>query len=192
MCGIVAVVRRPPEGAPPELSPLLHDLDAVVARLAEPGGGGAAGLRGAATSIRTAAQTLRGPLGAGALIGDPVASAAFEHRASELAERFAAIEARLDRAADSPDDRDSGDAAEIGELGENTARLRAQIRGDDLLRRALRAETASAAVLAHTRWASVGIISEPNAHPLNHEEVGASPAVDAPYVTAALNGDVDN
>ena len=28
-----------------------------------------------------------------------------------------------------------------------------------------------AAVLAHTRWASVGIISEPNAHPLNQEEL---------------------
>src|SRR3989442_4494721 len=79
-----------------------------------------------------------------------------------------------------------------GELGENPPRLRAEIRGDDLLRRALRADTASAAVLAHTRWASVGIISEPNAHPLNHEEVGASAAVDAPYVVAALNGDVDN
>jgi glucosamine--fructose-6-phosphate aminotransferase (isomerizing) len=80
-------------------------------------------------------------------------------------------------------------AAEIGELGENTARLRAQIRDDELLRLALRAEGASAVVVAHTRWASVGIISEPNAHPLSHEEVGRS---GGPYVVAALNGDVDN
>jgi len=79
-------------------------------------------------------------------------------------------------------------AAEVGELGDNTERLRTQIRDDDLLRLAVTTETAKAAVLAHTRWASVGIISEPNAHPLNHEEVGR----DGPYVVAALNGDVDN
>ncbi len=80
-------------------------------------------------------------------------------------------------------------AAEIGELGDNTARLRAQIRDDDLLRRVLRADTAEAVVLAHTRWASVGIISEANAHPLNEEEIDG---VRRPYVVAALNGDVDN
>ena len=45
-------------------------------------------------------------------------------------------------------------------------------------------------MLAHTRWASVGIISEANAHPLNHEELGGA-GPDA-YVAAALNGDVDN
>jgi glucosamine--fructose-6-phosphate aminotransferase (isomerizing) len=80
-------------------------------------------------------------------------------------------------------------AAEIGELGDNTARLRARIRDDDLLRLALRNESAHAAVLAHTRWASVGIISEPNAHPLNQEELVGDAR---PYVVAALNGDVDN
>ena len=35
MCGIVAVVRRPTAGVPPELAPLLFDLDAVGARLAK-------------------------------------------------------------------------------------------------------------------------------------------------------------
>jgi glucosamine--fructose-6-phosphate aminotransferase (isomerizing) len=80
-------------------------------------------------------------------------------------------------------------AAEIGELGDNTRVLRDAIRGDRLLRRALAAEGASAVVLGHTRWASIGIVSEPNAHPLNAEELGDDPG---PYVTAVLNGDVDN
>ncbi len=81
-------------------------------------------------------------------------------------------------------------AAEIGELGDNTASMRAAISDDDLLRVALGSESVEATVLAHTRWASVGIISEPNAHPVNSVEVGEGPA--GPYVTAALNGDVDN
>ncbi len=80
-------------------------------------------------------------------------------------------------------------AAEIGELGDNTAHMRAEIKADQLLHEALRAETAEVTVLGHTRWASVGIISEPNAHPVNSDEVGA---VAGPYVTATLNGDVDN
>ncbi|MEM9133883.1 MAG: SIS domain-containing protein [Actinomycetota bacterium] len=80
-------------------------------------------------------------------------------------------------------------AAEIGELGDNTAAMRAAIAADELLHRAIVGADAEATVLAHTRWASVGIISEPNAHPVNSEETGDQ---DGPYVTAVLNGDVDN
>jgi glutamine---fructose-6-phosphate transaminase (isomerizing) len=79
-------------------------------------------------------------------------------------------------------------AAEIGELGDNTAKLRDAIRADELLHLAVAGDHARAVVLAHTRWASVGIISEANAHPVNSEEVGR----DGPYVIGALNGDVDN
>src|SRR4029078_2386825 len=39
------------------------------------------------------------------------------------------------------------------------------------------------------RWASVGIISEPNAHPINSDELETSGG--APYLVAALNGNVD-
>ena len=80
-------------------------------------------------------------------------------------------------------------AAEIGELGDNTASLRNSIRNDALLRRALDNDTAEVVVLGHTRWASVGIISEPNAHPVNSDLADDSAR---PYCTAVLNGDVDN
>ena len=80
-------------------------------------------------------------------------------------------------------------AAEIGELGDNTRTLRAAIVSDPLLRHALESPDVEAVVLGHTRWASVGIISQPNAHPLNSEETDE---VGGAYVTAVLNGDVDN
>jgi len=80
-------------------------------------------------------------------------------------------------------------AAEIGELGDNTAALREAIRGDELLQRALLSSEVDGLVLGHTRWASIGIISEPNAHPQSSDETGR--ACDR-FVTAVLNGDVDN
>jgi len=80
------------------------------------------------------------------------------------------------------------EAAEIGELGDNTSALRAAIRNDELLQGILSETEANVMVLSHTRWASVGIISEANAHPLNSDQEGR----DLPYVVGALNGDVDN
>ncbi|QYG91611.1 SIS domain-containing protein [Iamia sp. SCSIO 61187] len=80
-------------------------------------------------------------------------------------------------------------AAEIGELGDNSAALRSAIAGDGLLARAVAADGAEALVLGHTRWASVGIISQANAHPVNSDEQGTAPT---PFVNAALNGDIDN
>ncbi len=80
-------------------------------------------------------------------------------------------------------------AAEIGELGDNVRALRSAIRDDALLHELLRDERVDALVLGHTRWASIGVISQPNTHPLNSEEV---PRDAAPYVLGALNGDVDN
>ena len=78
-------------------------------------------------------------------------------------------------------------AVEVGELGDNTRVLRAALAGDDALRAALARPGARCAVLAHTRWASVGLITEPNAHP-----VASLSADGEPWVLAAVNGDIDN
>lgn len=80
-------------------------------------------------------------------------------------------------------------AAEIGELGDNVRAIRSEIRRDPLLAAAIGGPNARVTVLGHTRWASVGIISQPNAHPVNSEELDRP---DNPYVAAVLNGDVDN
>ena len=60
-------------------------------------------------------------------------------------------------------------ASEIGELGDNTQELRKLILSDDLLYRALENENVTAVAIGHSRWASYGIISEPNTHPMNSE-----------------------
>jgi glucosamine--fructose-6-phosphate aminotransferase (isomerizing) len=81
-------------------------------------------------------------------------------------------------------------AAEIGELGDNVAALTRSITADELLMQALAARNVKATVLGHTRWASVGTISEANAHPLDGFEVGAWGEL--PHVVGVLNGDIDN
>ncbi len=93
-------------------------------------------------------------------------------------------------------------ASEIGELGDNTSALRSQIRQDRLLRWALCVDGADAVVLGHTRWASIGIVSVPNTHPLDAwgpsdpgtdvPHIADSDGGDVPHIAAVLNGDVDN
>ena len=121
-------------------------------------------------------------------VDDPSVHAAIAERARDLTYQSGSV-----RVADGVLSFVYKKAAEIGELGDNTRALRAAVAADDLLRRALAAPSARTAVLGHTRWASVGIISEPNTHPLNSDEMEQSPTkATGPYVIAALNGDVDN
>jgi glucosamine--fructose-6-phosphate aminotransferase (isomerizing) len=87
-------------------------------------------------------------------------------------------------------------AQEVGALGDNVARLSETIRRDPVLWRALGAEETTSNVFSHTRWASNGIISEPNCHPVNNETLktqnGNGARHPSPWIMAVLNGDVDN
>jgi glutamine---fructose-6-phosphate transaminase (isomerizing) len=80
-------------------------------------------------------------------------------------------------------------AAEIGALGDNINKIRQEIQTDALLRVMASFDGAEATVVSHTRWASMGAISEPNAHPVDSQSVDAS---ETPYVVAVHNGDIDN
>lgn len=85
-------------------------------------------------------------------------------------------------------------ASEVGEMGENVAALRAQIRGDRLFHDALNVAGVRTQALAHTRWASNGIVSEANCHPLDNGREGpdGSSVVPSVSVISVLNGDIDN
>jgi len=116
-------------------------------------------------------------------LNDPVIAAEIERRSTDL--NFGTGSVRLVGGVLSIVHKT---AAEIGELGDNTAAIREGFANDELLRAALDNDSARTLVLGHTRWASIGIISEPNAHPLNSELLD----VTGPYVVGVLNGDVDN
>lgn len=93
-------------------------------------------------------------------------------------------------------------ASVIGDFGENTARIRAAIAQDTIFQKALLAEHEACPSIAHTRWASVGIINEQNCHPVDNTILrGGQPYVlelpeDSPYgpgpahIFACLNGDI--
>ena len=80
-------------------------------------------------------------------------------------------------------------AAEIGELGDNTAVLRDAIRADDLLRRAV------SGPMRRSRWCSAtpaGRASASSPRRTRTRSTRRSPSRARPYVVGALNGDVDN
>ena len=82
-------------------------------------------------------------------------------------------------------------AVEIGSLGDNIRSLRRAIAADPLLHAILAFPAEFHTVNAHTRWASVGAITEANCHPVdNRSEAGA--VGETGIIHACLNGDIDN
>jgi len=87
-------------------------------------------------------------------------------------------------------------AAQVGHLGDNVRYLRAQIHDDRIFQLLLASPNSHQSVLAHTRWASVGEISEPNCHPVDNilefdgkgHPLEGSPGI----IHVCLNGDIDN
>ncbi|MBC2742050.1 MAG: SIS domain-containing protein [Desulfosarcina sp.] len=82
-------------------------------------------------------------------------------------------------------------AAEIGSLGDNIRFLRQQIQQDKILQQIAAVPHTFHTVSSHTRWASVGAITEPNCHPVDNTVTGAT-LKDRPIIHACLNGDIDN
>ncbi|MBW1867265.1 MAG: SIS domain-containing protein, partial [Deltaproteobacteria bacterium] len=82
-------------------------------------------------------------------------------------------------------------AAEIGGLGDNIIHLRRQIRTDPILQTLLGFAHRYHTVSSHTRWASVGAITEPNCHPVDNITTN-DPTCSDGIIHACLNGDIDN
>lgn len=81
-------------------------------------------------------------------------------------------------------------ASEIGRIGQNIQDLRQQIQSDAILGSALRTPGIQINPLAHTRWASNGIINLQNAHPQGNDTRDMSASETRLF--AVLNGDIDN
>jgi glutamine---fructose-6-phosphate transaminase (isomerizing) len=83
-------------------------------------------------------------------------------------------------------------ASEVGHMGDNVAAIRRAITGDDLFQAALREPGVRLQALGHTRWASNGVISVPNCHPVDSAVITPGGIEGAGEILAVLNGDVDN
>ncbi|MFC1857175.1 SIS domain-containing protein [Thermodesulfobacteriota bacterium] len=82
-------------------------------------------------------------------------------------------------------------AAEVGSLGDNIEFLRQQISSDALLQELIRIPHRYHTVLSHTRWASVGAITEANCHPVDNDTGGNQSSKNG-VIHVCLNGDIDN
>jgi glucosamine--fructose-6-phosphate aminotransferase (isomerizing) len=82
-------------------------------------------------------------------------------------------------------------ALEIGSLGDNVQYLREQIANDPVFQILATTPAAFETVVAHTRWASVGAITEANCHPVDNQASGGK-APKCGIIHTCLNGDIDN
>jgi len=82
-------------------------------------------------------------------------------------------------------------AAEIGKLGDNVRFLRGQIRNDSIFHALIQRVPHYYSILCHTRWASVGGITEANCHPVDNHCPGTS-SQKSGVIHVCLNGDIDN
>jgi glucosamine--fructose-6-phosphate aminotransferase (isomerizing) len=82
-------------------------------------------------------------------------------------------------------------AVEIGSLGDNIRCLRRHITDDSILHEVVRLPLQFHTVNAHTRWASVGAITEANCHPVDNKVINGTSG-DIGIIHTCLNGDIDN
>ena len=86
----------------------------------------------------------------------------------------------------------------VGELGRNARELEKAIKQDGIFHIFAAKNTICETAFMHTRWASVGSISEENCHPVNNYKPNkkASPypryAASRANISVILNGDIDN
>ncbi|MEW6076228.1 MAG: SIS domain-containing protein [Thermodesulfobacteriota bacterium] len=81
-------------------------------------------------------------------------------------------------------------AAEIGRLGDNVRFLRRAVSEDAVFHGMLAAAWQDYTISSHTRWASVGTITEANCHPM--DGLTGRPESREHIIHACLNGDIDN
>ncbi len=83
-------------------------------------------------------------------------------------------------------------ASEIGSLGDNVRFLRDEIRNDPILFTLIHGLVRHYSILSHTRWASVGAITEANCHPVDNDCRDARRQRPSGIIHVCLNGDIDN